>query len=642
MALLVPGSPQGALSPLADASPATSLGGGSPSARDLGTAGVAFSLVSRVGVALGLAAAAVGGGGAYLLASGGGAQTGLSAHVSVHVAKALGPRGYNKVRVSLVRDSGECGPPSAGCKTAVDWAMATGIYEHPSWYPGLSPKSSFDDFQSLLAKYNHGGCRPPCGKNDVPAGFSTDPDNDTNAINWTYDAPFAYRWTDYHLKSALVDIVPGVVNTLSVDGIKIDVKIPEEDAGSIGMLIGDPCIVYDKSWCKFEHVFNVKSTMQTALNAMAAHDELDYWMMFGDLFYDNAGTITPQFFEGLSVNASSRVVGVTMGNHDYWISGSPNGASGSDSFGYGQMQYYAMDAVSAEANSAQPFTFDANPNKHQIVDVGNTFWYYKMGNVALIGFSNAYSWEENLPYFQEACAWANASNPALVMLLGHWNGVNDGCAAGMDTSDVFMKIRELDSCKSFGSRLKYVTGHKHCNYVLENNTGFLLGSFGFEDGDRSCEGAFGLPVLDTRFGWARLYYFELGQHGRATANSQAIMQCLQDEGYSSCLHYAAVWMEEPLQVVSRDVLAAVPMARPRCEFTLTIGSLGSRSHVKVTGKQGDVFRLEGCDKGRRVVANHWGRAMAHFGYCNETVGNVKILETRQICFGTQKAGVFQV
>eukprot|EP00928_Gymnodinium_smaydae_P100754 TRINITY_DN995_c0_g1_i1.p1 TRINITY_DN995_c0_g1~~TRINITY_DN995_c0_g1_i1.p1 ORF type:complete len:423 (+),score=48.56 TRINITY_DN995_c0_g1_i1:662-1930(+) len=404
----------------------------------------------------------------------------------------------------------------------------------------------------------------------------------------------------------------------------------------VRMLIGDPCIVYDHTWCKFEHVFNVKSTLQTALNAMAAHGELDYWMIFGDIVYDNAGTITPGFFEGLSLNASSRVVGVTMGNHDYWINGSPYGAHLSDSFGYGQMQYYAMDAVSAQANSSQPFMLDANPNKYQIVDVSNTFWYYKLGNVALIGFSNAYSWEENMPFFQEACTWASANNPSLVLLLGHWNGVNDGCAPDMDTPNVFTKVRELDSCKNFGSRLKFVTGHKHCNYVMENNTGFLLGSFGFEDGDRSCEGAFGLPVLDTRHGWARLYYFELGQHGRPSQNSGAIMQCLQEKGYSNCLHYAAVWMEESLVSFETDANVAASYSRPFCDFTLTIGTLGSHSHVEVKGRQGDVFRLEGCDSGKRIVADQWGHVVAQFGACNETVGNVIILETTQTCAATER------
>lgn len=618
----------------ADGSPIGSLSPGGPrrscSARDLSTAAAGFS-VPRMGKALGLAAAVIGGGGSYLLGNMRGAQTGLSAHVSVHVSKALGPRGYNKLRVSLVHDVGECGPPSASCTSTIDWAMSDGIHQHPGWYPGLSPQSSRDDFQNLLAKNNHGDCKPTCGENDVPEGFSNGTSNDTNAVQWTYDAQFAYRWTDYHLKTALVDIVPGVVNTLSVDGIQINVKIPEEDAGSIGMLIGDPCIVYDPSWCKYEQVFQVKSTLQSALNAMAAHDELDYWMMFGDLFYDTAGTITPQFFEGLSLNASSRVVGVTLGNHDYWISGAPSGAGAGDSYGYGQMQYYAMDAVSAQADSAQPFALDANPDEHQIVSASNTFWYYKMGNVAMIGFSNAYSWEENLPFFQDACAWVAETKPDLVMLMGHWNGVNDGCVADMDTEHAFAKASKLEGCKNLGSRLKYVTGHKHCNYVIENNTGFLLGSFGFEDGDRSCNGAFGLPILDTRHGWARLYYFELGRQGRANENFNTIMQCFRDKGYSNCLHYATVWMEEQLQPRIKKMSSAVALPRPSCNFTLSIGMLGMNSEVDVKGRQGDTFRLDGCENGSRVVANQWGQVVGHFGPCNETVDDVQVLNTRRTC-----------
>ena len=29
-------------------------------------------------------------------------------------------------------------------------------------------------------------------------------------VEWTYDAPFKYRWTEHHLRSAVVDVTPGV------------------------------------------------------------------------------------------------------------------------------------------------------------------------------------------------------------------------------------------------------------------------------------------------------------------------------------------------------------------------------------------------------------------------------------------------
>jgi hypothetical protein len=278
---------------------------------------------------------------------------------------------------------------------------------------------------------------------------------------------------------------------------------------------------------------------------MADHDELDYWMLYGDLFYDQAGGITREFFSGLT-SASSSVLGVTLGNHDYWVMGHPGAAQHADSFGNGHMQWYAQDTMGAKLQESRPFDFSQNPDEYKIVDISNTFWYYTMGNVALIGFSNAYDWEDTKPYFEEACQWVKDTNPALVFLIGHWNGQNGGCSAGMATEDAFTRVKKIAGCDTLGTRLKFVEGHKHCNQVKEPNTGYVLGAFGFADSDTSCNGAFGLPILDTRNGWARLYYFELGVQGKRTEDFDKIIDCFKTKGYSECTHYAQVWMEEDL------------------------------------------------------------------------------------------------
>merc|ERR1711920_1033615 len=100
-----------------------------------------------------------------------------------------------------------------------------------------------------------------------------------------------------------------------------------------------------------------------------------------------------------------------------------------------------------------------------------------IGNVALIGFSSSYDWDVSLPYFQEACEWVGSTQPALAVLVGHWNSQNSGCLQGMTTSSIYHRVRKMTGCDTLGTRLKYVEGHKHCNLVKENNTGFLLGSF---------------------------------------------------------------------------------------------------------------------------------------------------------------------
>jgi len=411
--------------------------------------------------------------------------------LSFRVAKGLGSRGYEKLRVSCVRYAGEA---------------------------------------------------------DV-----TERLNDGLGVSWSYDAQFQKRWTNFHLSSAVVEVSPGQVSNLNLDGYSVQVKIPTPSQGTVGVLIGDPCIHYDSTWCKYGSVFQTKTTLQGVLNSLAAHDELDWWAVVGDLFYDQGGSLTTDFFSGLSMSVAGKPLMVTMGNHDYWINGSPGSSQSGDSYANGHMQWYAQDAVSA-SSASNPFDFSANPDWGQVAAIGNTFWYHAIGNVAFIGFSNAYDWGSSYSHFVDACAWVETQQPELVVLMGHWNGVNLGCASGMDTDDVYGKVAALPGCSSLGSRLKYIEGHKHCNYVTKSNTGFLLGSFGFEDGDGSCSGAFGIPVLDTRNGVAKLYYYELGEHGYKTGNFDAILACFRDNGLSGCTQYAQVWMSETLSRDNRTVL----------------------------------------------------------------------------------------
>jgi len=48
------------------------------------------------------------------------------------------------------------------CYEEVQWAMLTGIREHPDWYSGLSAGSSFEEFQSRLHRSPYSDCPEPC------------------------------------------------------------------------------------------------------------------------------------------------------------------------------------------------------------------------------------------------------------------------------------------------------------------------------------------------------------------------------------------------------------------------------------------------------------------------------------------------
>jgi len=63
------------------------------------------------------------------------------------------------------------GPPVEACRRAVqgddcyvhvEWAMQHGITLNPESYPGLTPTSTFEDFQAFLHNLDHGSCPMPC------------------------------------------------------------------------------------------------------------------------------------------------------------------------------------------------------------------------------------------------------------------------------------------------------------------------------------------------------------------------------------------------------------------------------------------------------------------------------------------------
>jgi len=316
--------------------------------------------------------------------------------------------------------------------------------------------------------------------------------------------------------------------------------------GTVGFLIADPCIVYS-AWCPYVYTFDIQQTLYAVMDSLAQHDELDYWINAGDLFYDQVGDITWDFFSGLPPAVASTVHGISVGNHDFWQDGSPNTASlERDNFGQGLMQWYAQDTMSSKFDES--LLFDQSRTPPQTPDVSNFFWYYMMGNVAFISFSGEHGWADSEDYFEEACAWADSNNPSLLVLLGHWDADNLGCSSGMATPEIYSKLIQMPGCQRFGSRIKYFEGHNHCNRIVSPNTGFMVGSFGMS----GC-GDFGLPIMDTRNAQAVLYYFKLGEGGARVSNWDAIMNCIKSNGLSGCTQYAEKWMEQSLTSMTDQI-----------------------------------------------------------------------------------------
>lgn len=142
--------------------------------------------------------------------------------------------------------------------------------------------------------------------------------------------------------------------------------------------------------------------------------------------------------------------------------------------------------------------------------------YHMIGNVGFMGYSGAHSYEETLPYIEEACSWASSqSDLDVLVLLGHWNSPGDGCEADMTVSAMFENMKGIQACAPVAARMKYFVGHKHCNMVVEDEYGFMVrtlkcfplclfiymfvcGQIGGQGmSDAQCGGDFGIPVLDT-------------------------------------------------------------------------------------------------------------------------------------------------
>ena len=239
-----------------------------------------------------------------------------------------------------------------------------------------------------------------------------------------------------------------------------------------------------------------------------------------DNFYDQGGELSTDFFSRVSHNVKRRFWLIVNGNHDNWVCGFPACGSQSDNFGIGQMQYYPMDSV-ASADGSRLFDFDLDPDSHPkwssfLNNASNFLFYHKLGNVAFLGYSGAASYQETFPHLQAACKYFEESRPEMIFLLGHWNSGGLGCSNSMSVPSVYDALLTIPECAAFRSRLKYMDGHEHCNYIQasdgDNKYGFMIGGHGMAD--VGCRPQYGFAYLDTTQGSAKLYYFEVGGGSR--------------------------------------------------------------------------------------------------------------------------------
>lgn len=330
---------------------------------------------------------------------------------------------------------------------------------------------------------------------------------------YSYSEPFQYRWTDKHLSTLVLspsDLTGinleenrtatfPITSTVQVANETLTIRIPPQGSGVRGVMIADPCISSEFLYCIYETRMEIGRKLSTFLNLAFGHEKQDlhYWQILGDNFYDLDGSITPNFYKKLSPAVKSALFSTVPGNHDFWIDADPSLFRPEDHLGHGFMQYFGQDTAAAslrKVNSSDnssdtkeiPYDFSVEPdgvNSQALPPASNFFYYNQIGNVAFIGYSGAHSFEENRPLFEEACLWAKENEHSIftVFLVGHWHRDGNGASFNGATPRTYNEMMGLSACRPIMQKLKYFMGHRHCNMMTQRHIGFMVGSQGMSE-----------------------------------------------------------------------------------------------------------------------------------------------------------------
>jgi len=278
-----------------------------------------------------------------------------------------------------------------------------------------------------------------------------------------------------------------------------------------------------------------------------------------------------------------------------------------DQFGNGFAQWHMMDTVASNSSfnkstfaGADVFDLTVDPDasswfryafQDPIAHPKNFFWFNQLGDVVFVGFSGAHAWSTQRDLFAEACEFLYTVQHSTnwVVLLGHWDFTEDGTTGTggmMGTPYGYWKM-VTDSCTAFKEyyahgRMKYVTGHTHCNmanphdhprddadFPLKDNVtgydGFLVGGMGMDDSSALCgaRNNYGMTVMATTPGRSHdladvsttlsedrleLVYFKVAGLGDAKLDYQydAMKACISRSGWRDCAvgnaRFADVWL----------------------------------------------------------------------------------------------------
>jgi len=356
---------------------------------------------------------------------------------------------------------------------------------------------------------------------------------------FSYQQPFQYRWKQFYLSTGTVSLKEGV-NEIQIDGKSISVNLPAPGAPVRGLLVADPCV---SGSCEIGNMFQLNVTLPKLFDAILTKSDVDYYGILGDNFYDKDGDITYSFFDSLSNEAKSKYFFSVNGNHDMWIGGNPRDLEDNDSLGYGYIQYYGQDVISTLDND-QLYDFSVNPDAtDDLSPASNYFHYSVLGNTGFISFSGCHSFDDTEDYFNEACDFMSTQTLDHVLLFGHWNIAGDG-DINTNTPHVYKELMKNGHCESIKSKLKYFVGHWHCNQVVDDHVGYMIGACGKSSEEVSCSmnpGEWGITISESASGSHNVYYFPIQNTG-GLDNYQALLDCINTkEGISNCYEFATKW-----------------------------------------------------------------------------------------------------
>ena len=166
--------------------------------------------------------------------------------------------------------------------------------------------------------------------------------SDTESVKpddfFKYAAPFQHRWTNFTLRSAVIDSVPSGASQVVTPLGNFTLRMPEQGAGIRGLIMGDPCFINGSF-----HPCTCGTRIARLLNAVAPSS--DFRALLGDNLYDRDGSKTALMYSMLTPRAKETLQLAVPGNHDFWEAGEELLLKDYDQFGNGFMQVSSVQFI---------------------------------------------------------------------------------------------------------------------------------------------------------------------------------------------------------------------------------------------------------------------------------------------------------